>query len=118
MFRTNCSTIVTVVLSVQLGLASDRELPKRIDSYLQAYVQSGNFSGTVLVAKHEKVVFEKAYGLADREHNVQNEKTTKFHIASLSMQFTATAVLRLVDNGALTLDETVGAYVVDIPGAE
>src|SRR5215467_13698046 len=118
MFTRCCFAIAVLVLCCGHALASDRILSSRIDSYLSPYVESGNFSGGLLVAKKGKVVFEKSYGLADREHGVQNQKTTKFHVASVSMQFTALAVLRLVDKGELSLSSTVGAYVVGIPGAE
>lgn len=79
--------------------ASGNPIARRIDAYLTAYVQSGNFSGAVLVKQRKKIIFQKAYGFADREHEVQNTPATRFHIASVSMQFTAAAVLRLVDEG-------------------
>ena len=88
-----------------------------IDEYLQPYVQSGNFAGTVLVKKKGRVIFERAYGFADREGQVRNTTKTRFHIASMSMQFTAAAVLRLVDAGSISLDERVGDFAKAIEGA-
>jgi len=84
--------------------ASGQPIAARIDSYVSPYVDSGNFAGAVLVKKGRQVIFEKAYGHADREHRVRNTSATKFHIASVSMQFTAAASLRLVDKGVLTLE--------------
>jgi CubicO group peptidase (beta-lactamase class C family) len=72
-----------------------------IDSYLTPYVRSNNFAGDVLIEQHGRVIFEKAYGFANREKEVRNARTTQFHIASVSMQFTAAAVLRLVDKEAV-----------------
>jgi CubicO group peptidase (beta-lactamase class C family) len=89
-----------------------------IDAYLQPYAQSGNFAGDVLVARTGKVIFEKAYGFADREHRIPNTAATRFHIASVSMQFTAAAVLQLVDTGSISLDEHVGDFVPGIEGAD
>lgn len=89
-----------------------------IDKYLQPYVQSKNFSGAVFVSKDGKEVFKKAYGFANRETRAQNTTGTRFHIASVSMQFTAAAVLRLVDAGSIKLDERVGTLVSGIEGAE
>ena len=89
-----------------------------IDVYLQPYVHSGNLAGSVLVEKNGKVVFEQAYGFADREHRVRNTPATRFHIASMSMQFTAAAVLRLVDTGSISLDEHVADFVPGIEGAD
>ena len=89
-----------------------------IDSYLGPYIGTGNFSGQVLIERDNKVVFQKVYGFADREHQVLNTSATRFHIASMSMQYTAAAILRLVDKGTISLDLPVGTLVPKIPGAE
>ena len=70
--------------------------------------QSGNFSGDILVAKNGKVIFKKSYGFADLEHRTRNTPATRFHIASMSMQFTAAAVLRLVDAGSAQPGRAIG----------
>ena len=89
-----------------------------IDRYLRPYVQSKNFSGAVLVAKDGKEVFKRAYGFANREKRVRNTTETRFHIASVSMQFTAAAVLRLIDADSIKSDERVGTLVSGIEGAD
>jgi CubicO group peptidase (beta-lactamase class C family) len=89
-----------------------------IDTYLQPYVESRNFAGEVLVEKNGKVVFEKAYGFADRERHLRNTAKTKCHIASVSVQFTTAAILRLADAGSLSLDEHVGDFATGIKGAD
>src|SRR6266404_672404 len=89
-----------------------------IDGYLRPYVTSKNFSGAVLVSKNGEVVFKGAYGFANREKRIRNTTETRFHIASVSMQLTAAAVLRLVDGGSIRLNESVGTLVSRIEGAE
>jgi CubicO group peptidase (beta-lactamase class C family) len=89
-----------------------------IDPYIQPYVHSANFAGDILVEKNGKLIFEKAYGFADREHRVPNTTATRFHIASISMQFTAAAILHLVDAGSISMDEHVGDFIPGIEGAE
>ena len=100
------------------SVAQNNSHAATIDAYLQPYVRSSNFSGSVLVEKSGKIVFEKAYGFADREQGTKNSTATRFHIASMSMQFTAAAVLRLVDKGSLKLDDPVGNFASKIPGSE
>lgn len=93
-------------------------LAGRIDAYVKPYVQSGNFSGVVLAKQNWKPLLWNGYGFADRESKVPNLWDTRFHLASLSMQFTAAAVLRLVDQGKLSLDTHVGEFVPGIKGSE
>ncbi len=99
-------------------LAQNSSNAAAIDAYIRPYVRSANFAGQVLVEKNGKVIFAKAYGLADREHHVSNTNATQFHIASMSMQFTAAAILRLVDSGSIRLDEHIGDFVPGIEGAD
>jgi CubicO group peptidase (beta-lactamase class C family) len=109
----------SIVGLVALGCFAQSDAHRaEIDRYLQPYVQSKNFSGAVFVSKDGKEVFKKAYGFSNREKRVRNTAGTRFHIASVSMQFTAAAVLRLVDAGSVKLDERVGTLVSGIPGAE
>ncbi len=109
--------VVGIALCIGIPAWSD-PYAAAIDTYLQPYVRSGNMAGAVLVEKKGKIVFEKAYGFADREHRIPNKSTTRFHIASLSMPFTAAAVLKLVDAGSIHLDDHVDGFVPGIEGAE
>jgi CubicO group peptidase (beta-lactamase class C family) len=98
--------------------AQQAGLDSSIDAYLRPYVDTNNFSGAVLVERDGRILFQKAYGFADREHHLANTPQTRFHIASISMQFTAAAVLRLVDRRQLSLDDPIGAVLPGIPGSE
>jgi CubicO group peptidase (beta-lactamase class C family) len=86
-----------------------------IENYIEPYVRTNNFSGVVLAACAGVPVFAKAYGFADRERRIPNSLKTRFHIASMSMQFTAAAALRLIDEGKLSLDTPVSDVVADYP---
>ncbi len=88
-----------------------------MESYLHPYVTSQNFSGSVAVARDGKRVFGQSYGAADAEAGVNNTLQTRYHIASLSMQFTAAAILRLADAGRLSLDAPVTDVVPDLPNS-
>ncbi|MGI8508732.1 MAG: serine hydrolase domain-containing protein [Gemmatimonadaceae bacterium] len=89
-----------------------------IEAYVRPYVESNNFSGQILVARRGHVVFHRAYGEADREHKVANTLQTRMHIASLSMQFTAAAIMRLVDLRKLTLDTHVATIVPTVRASQ
>ena len=79
---------------------------------------AGKFSGAAAVARNGRMVFEQAYGLADREKNVTNTLDTRFRIGSMNKMFTAVAVLQLAQAGKLKLDAPVGTYLTGYPNKD
>lgn len=89
----------------------------RLDQIVQSYVDDKNFTGTVLVARNDRVLLNKGYGHANREWAVPNGPDTKFRIASITKQFTAAAILLLAERGKLRIDDRISRYLPDAPGA-
>lgn len=89
----------------------------RADAIIRRHVAAQTFSGVVLIADRGKPVFRKAYGLANREWNMANSPTTVFRIASTTKTFTAAAVLRLAEQGKLTLEDPISKYYPAAPAA-
>ncbi|MFB3852646.1 MAG: serine hydrolase domain-containing protein [Vicinamibacterales bacterium] len=69
----------------------------------------------VAVSEHGEVVLEKAYGMADLEHDAKNLAGTIFEAGSVSKQFTAAAILLLARDGKLSIDDPVRNYVPELP---
>ncbi len=90
----------------------------RFDRQVQAYVRNGDFSGSILVAKDGRVLFQKSYGMANHEWEIPNSEKTKFHIASVTKTFTAAAILRLEQEGKLKLSDPLSKYVPDFLNGE
>jgi len=90
----------------------------KLAGYMQAQVAINHFSGTVLVSKDAVPLLKKAYGLADYEWSIPNTIDTKFQLASVTKQFTATAILQLVDRGQLSLDDKLSRFFPDYPKAD
>ena len=67
------------------------------------------------VARDGKPVLQKAYGMADLEHDVPNAPDTIFEAGSVSKQFTAAAVLLLAQEGKLSLDDQARKYLPELP---
>ena len=67
------------------------------------------------VAEDGKMVLERAYGMADLEHDAPNAADTIFEAGSVSKQFTAAAVLLLAREGKLSLDDQARKYVPELP---
>ena len=80
--------------------------------------RAGEFSGAVLVARQGKVLFQDAWGRADRKSGTPNTVQTKFRIGSMNKMFTAVATLQLVEAGKLALDDPIGKHLPDYPNRE
>ncbi|MBX3476863.1 MAG: serine hydrolase [Brevundimonas sp.] len=89
--------------------------PERMDQVVRRAVDQGEFTGSVLVVRDGEVLLDRGYGLANREWNIANDGETKFRLASVSKQFTAVAVMLLVQQGQVDLDAPVKTYLTDAP---
>lgn len=76
------------------------------------------FSGVVLVARHGKVLLQKAWGFANRETKTPATLDTRFRLGSMNKMFTAVATLQLVEAGKLALDDPIGKYLPDYPNKD
>ena len=90
----------------------------RVERWIRPYVDAGDFSGVVLIAQGDRVLVEKAYGKADREHDVANRIETRFRIASLSKTFTAAAIELLIAQGKVALKDPLSKYVTGIANGD
>ena len=96
----------------ELGLDTWRTTLER---YLEALAEEEVFSGTVLLARGDEVLFRGAYGLANREHNIVNTLDTRFDLGSITKVMTKTAIGQLARDGKLSLDDTIAAHLPDYP---
>jgi CubicO group peptidase (beta-lactamase class C family) len=110
--------VVALFAATVSQAASFSDYPQDEDRAAQEmdqFVSSRDFSGVVLVAREGHVLFQKAYGLANREHDVPNKVGTKFRVGSVTKQFTAMAVMILAERGKLRLTDSVCKYIENCP---
>src|SRR5581483_949465 len=100
-------------LATALSVAQDTT---RMDQVIQSYV-ANHFMGSVLVARGDKVLLSKGYGFANLEWDTPNTPDTKFRIGSLTKQFTAALILKLEEQGKLSVNDPVKKYITDAPAA-
>lgn len=81
----------------------------------RATVIESKFSGVVLVAVDEKVLFKEAFGLANREENIPFSEDTIFDIGSLTKQFTAAAILKLQESSKLSVNDPLTKFFDNVP---
>ncbi len=90
---------------------AERELVASASQRLAELAEAGEFSGVALLARGDTVLFHRAYGLASRRYNAPNTVDTRFNLASAGKMFTAVAIARLVEEGQLSYDDSIGQYL-------
>ncbi len=73
------------------------------------------FNGSILLAKNGEIVFEDYHGFSNLKTRDSITPSTPFHLASVSKTFTATVILRLMEQGKLSLDDGIEKYLPDFP---
>lgn len=86
----------------------------KIDNYLSQGALNG-FSGTVLVAKQGKVILHKGYGYSNKKRQVKNTQHSIYSIGSVTKQFTATAILKLVSFDKLKTTAVLSTFFDNVP---
>jgi len=95
---------------IESGFATDRLA--RIDQLLQKYVDENQIAGAVaLVIRDGRVVYERAFGWADKEAGRRMTTDAIFRIASQSKALTSTSILMLVEEGKIALDDPVSRFI-------
>jgi CubicO group peptidase (beta-lactamase class C family) len=98
--------------------ALDASLATKVDAYVKPYVESNNFSGSLLIAKAGRIVLSRGYGMANYELGLPNSSRTRFHLASLSKTFTAAAILILQERGQLRVEDPLTKFIPDYPNGD
>lgn len=93
--------------------------PAKEDKFIADFVQRlhkrAGFNGNVLVAKEGKIIYQKAIGWADYLHRDSLNIKSEFELASVTKTFTGVAIMQLIENGKLSLDDNVKKFFPDFP---
>ncbi|MET0634940.1 MAG: serine hydrolase domain-containing protein [Chitinophagaceae bacterium] len=92
-----------------------KELSNRLDKFFGERLVNHGFNGSILVAKEGNILYEKYVGYRDLRRKDSLTDTTSFHLASTSKPFTAMATLWLVQQGKLSLDDSVQKFFPALP---
>src|SRR5215813_7198542 len=97
---------------------SEQENFAGLEAFFDRLDIANEFSGAVLVARNGYPIFRRAYGLASREYGAPNRPDTKFNIGSINKVFTQIAIGRLIEQGRVSLDDTIGRHLPDYPNQQ
>ncbi|PKP39106.1 MAG: hypothetical protein CVT98_03255 [Bacteroidetes bacterium HGW-Bacteroidetes-15] len=110
----NCSSSNPVNISAASPSKDIENIKIHMDSLMSSYDFYGRFSGTVLIAHKDSIWYESSFGYADFESKKQNENSSVYGIGSVTKQFTATAILKLVQDGKLNLTDNLSSFFPEL----
>ncbi len=93
----------------------DATLTPHIESYGRIRGERRRFSGFVLVAEHDVPIYARGFEFADREQRRAPTADTSFRTGSVTKQFTGAAIMRLVEDGKLAVDDPIGKHLPEYP---
>lgn len=86
-----------------------------LDNYITAYHRTNGFTGTMLIAEGNKIVFQKAIGWQNISNDIANNINTRFNLGSGNKMFTAVAIAQLAEQGKLDYFSPIITYLPDYP---
>lgn len=95
------------------GETVEGDLAIKLDTYLTRITPFG-FSGALLVAKDDRIILNKGYGMGIRSENVPNSSETVFSTGSITKQFTAAGIMKLEMMGKLRTEDPITKYFEDV----
>ena len=111
-------TIDKELITPKYSELATQKVSKKLDSVFKRFNKRYDFHGSILVAKNGKLLYSKEVGYADFKKKTRVDKYSVFQLASVSKQFTATAIMILYERGALNLDDLVTKYYPGFPYEE
>ena len=107
-----------LILFIALDL-NGQNLSSKLDSIVSEFVEDPNGPGySILVTKKGETLYRNNVGYSDVKNKIRIESDQIFQIGSMTKQFTALGILRLVDRGLITLDDDIKKYIPSFSGSK
>ncbi|MGH9528946.1 MAG: serine hydrolase domain-containing protein [Terriglobales bacterium] len=104
-----------LVVQLRYFLGGKKGAPP-LDDYIQAEMETQQIPGmSIAVVRDGDVVLEKGYGFANLEDSAPAGKDTVYRLASITKPFIAMVLMKMVEEGKLSLDDPVGKFLPDLP---
>ena len=111
----SAAPVATIPVPIDSIKIKQGVLYHRLDTYFTNRARFNTFNGNVLVAKGGRVIYKACFGYCDFGQRDSLDPETSFHLASTSKPFTATAILKLVEDGKLKLSDSLRQFFPQMP---
>ncbi len=91
---------------------------EKIDKFITPFATTNQFSGVVLASEDGKVIYEKAFGLANADYKIPNQLNTRIGIASITKYMTSVILSRLIESNKIAPADKLNKYIPDFPNGD
>ena len=91
---------------------------KQIDDFIAPFIKANQFAGQILAAENGKVIYEKAFGIANADYKIPNQVNIRIGIASITKLMTAVILNRLVESKQISLADKLTKYIPDFSNGD
>jgi CubicO group peptidase (beta-lactamase class C family) len=109
------SMLVGVLLSNGVYSQMPDSLARKVDIIFNEYDKINSPGCALAILQDGKTIYKKGYGMSNLEYNIPISPSSIFHVASVSKQFTAAAIVRLSLEGKLSLSDDIRKYIPEVP---
>lgn len=103
-----------LIIISQLGKAQVDKVSE-IDSYLRKLASDSRFMGYIILSHGDSILYQNGFGYSDIENKIPFSKNTLFCICSTGKIFTATTIMKMVQENKIKLDDYIGKYFPELP---
>lgn len=107
------------LLSISCVTTINAQLPDslktKVDNLFSEYNNTNSPGCALLISQDGKILYETYYGMSNMEYNLAIGPDSKFHVASVSKQFTASAIIKLSQEGKLSLEDDIRKFIPEVP---
>lgn len=107
---------IVIIMGIFLGCNSfsqkstTKKLEENINQVFESYAHYNRFIGNVLISQNDKIIYKKSFGDATIENHKRNTEKSVFSIASVTKPLTAVGIMKLVEDGKLTLETPLNTF--------
>lgn len=106
--------LFTNLLSAQKSTEQKTQI-NQIDSLMTKSYERGLFNGNVLIAKNDKIIYQKSFGFTDETKQTALNNKSIFNFGSIAKEFNAVSIMILVERGQLNLDDPISKFDLGLP---
>ena len=111
----NSNTHFKDTLNIKIKFIENDKRKGKIESFFQKKFKQRQFNGNILFAENDQIITNKSYGFANFQDKEKLTQNHSFQLASVSKPLTAIAILQLIENGILNLNDTVEKFLPTFP---